>query len=93
MKKAIVFLAISMSLILLLGLAKTESKPQKPQWIGSEGYPEPGRHWQKVKDYEIIRASDLDRLQDKIKEKLKHGWHLKGDISCFEKEYCQVMVQ
>jgi hypothetical protein len=95
MKKAIVFLAIGMSLVLLLGLAKSDPKPQKPQWIESgccQGYA-PGFYWQKVKDYEIVRASGLGELEGKIKDKLEHGWHLKGDISRFEDEYCQVMVK
>ena len=92
MKKAIIFLAIGMSLILLLGLAKSDSKPQ---WIESECYPgyAQGRYWQKVKNYEIIRASDLDKLQKDVKERLNHGWRPMGEISRFENEYCQVMVQ
>lgn len=88
MKKIVVFLAIGMSLILLLGLAKSDSKSQ---WIESEC--SPGRYWQKVKNYEIIRASDLDKLQQNVNDKLNHGWRPMGELLYFDSNYCQVMVQ
>jgi hypothetical protein len=88
MKKTIVFLAMGMTLILLLGLAKSNSKMQ---WNNSEC--EPGQYWQRVKDYEIIHEPNLKDLQEKVKNGLDHGWRPMGGISIVDSNYFQVMVK
>ena len=88
MRNILILLAIGMGLILLLGLAKSDSK-----LTGIESECKPGRYWQTVKNYEVIRASDLDKLQQKVNDKLNHGWRPMGELSYFDSNYCQVMVQ
>lgn len=88
MKKIVVSLVIGIGLILLLGLAKYESKPQS-----IESGHTTGRYWQTVNDYKVIRASDLDKLQQNVNDKLNHGWRLMGGLSYFDNAYCQVMVK
>ena len=87
MRKILIILAIGMGLILLLGATKSDLNLE-----GTEqncGYLKYG---QKTTDYQIIRATDLNTLQQNVKEKLKHGLRPMGEISYFGKDYCQVMV-
>lgn len=88
MKKTAIFLAIGMSFLLLLGLAKSDPKLQ-----GIESECEPGRYWQKVKDYKIIDEPNLNDLRRKVKEELGHGWYPIGGISIVDSNCCQVMAK
>ena len=88
MRKILIILAIGIGLILLLGMNKSDSKLQ-----GFESECKHGLYWQRVKNYEIIRASNLDKLQQNVKDKLNHGWCPMGEISYLDNNYCQVMVQ
>lgn len=87
MRKIVIFLVIGTILVLLLGSAKPDLKLEDTEWdrCGAQ-------YWQKTTDYQIIRAADLDTLQQKVKEQLKYGLRPVGDISHFDEDYCQVMV-
>lgn len=95
MKKIVVFLAIGVSLILLLGsdgsnlkLQDTECKCKYEPGQWAEAYR------QNVSKYAIVRASELDDLQTDVNNKLKTGWHLIGGISIVDSNsVCQVMVK
>lgn len=88
MKKAAVFLVIGMGLIVLLGLAKSSTKPQidKPEC-------EPTGYWQKVNEYKIIHEPNLPYLKDEVKKGLNHGWYPIGGISIVGEDCCQVMIR
>ena len=88
MRKIIVFLAIGMSLILLLGLTGStlQSQGTECRWK-----PEPDR--QNTTEYTIVQASELDKLQKDVNERLKKDWHPIGGVSIVDSNYCQVMIK
>ena len=88
MKTTSIIVAIGMSLILLLGVKRTGLSSQ-----GAEQSCDYGRYGQKVTDYQIIHAPDLNTLEEKVKEQLKNGFRPTGELSHFHKDYCQVMVK
>ncbi len=87
MKKMLIILAIGTSLILLLGMKKSDLNYEGTGYNGDYR-----QYWKKVTDYQIIHAADLKTLQEAVKGQLKHGLRPMGDLSQFDKEYCQVMV-
>lgn len=88
MRNALILLAIGMGLVLILGSAKNDCKLQgvEPECWRVE-------YSQKITDYQIISAADLNTLQGKVKEQLKYGLRPMGDISYFDPDYLQVMVK
>lgn len=87
MRKILIILTIGIGLILLLGMKKSDLNLE-----GTGPYPDYRQYYQKVTCYKIIHAADLKTLQDEVKEQLKHGLRPMGDLSYFNEEYCQVMV-
>jgi hypothetical protein len=54
--------------------------------------PEPLRYDET--DYKIITGESLQQLEANVKDQIGgSSWHLVGAISCFEGDYCQVMVR
>ena len=87
MKNIFVFIAIGIIIVLSLGSIK-------PNLNLGEVKPKYGfvQCLNKTTDYRIIRAVDLDTLQKNVKDQLGYGFSPIGEISLFNKEYCQVMV-
>jgi len=91
MKKTVVFLAVATSLILLLaldgfGLTSQEPKCQcQSQWLQMR---------QNTTEYTIARASNLDKLQKDVNERLKKDWHPIGGVSVIDSNsFCQAMIK
>lgn len=87
MRKILIILVIGIGLILLLGMNKSYWNLE-----GTEQNCDYGRYGQKITDYQIIHATDLSTLQRDVKEQLKNGLSPMGELSYFDKNYCQVMV-
>ena len=87
MKKIIISLVIVMVFILVLGLdgsnlnSRNTNQACKPEQLR-----------QIYSDYTIVSDSDLDNLQNKVKNNLKHDWRPIGGISFANNKYHQVMV-
>jgi hypothetical protein len=88
MKKITIILAVGMGLILLLGMGNSDLNS------GGNGQNyDYEKYGQKVTDYQIIHANSLKALQEAVKEQLKNGLRPMGELSHFDKDYCQVMVK
>ena len=88
MRNILIILTIGMGLIMLLGMKKSDLNLE-----GTEQNCDYGRYGQKVTDYQIIHANNLKALQEAVKEQLKNGLRPMGELSHFDKDYCQVMVK
>lgn len=89
MRKIVVFLAIGMSIILLLGFTGSGLKSQE-----AECEHKPTQLRQNVSEYTIVSASKLDKLQKDVNKKLKNDWYPIGGISIVDSNsFCQVMVK
>lgn len=87
MRKIIVFLVIGMSLILLLGSTGSSLKLQE-----TECEIKPMR--QNMREYTIVCASELKKLQKDVNNKLKKDWYPIGGISIVDSNsFCQAMVK
>jgi hypothetical protein len=87
MKKVIIYLVIVMVFILVLGLDGSNLKSR-----GTNSTCKPEQLRQIYSDYTIVSDSELDELQNKVKDNLKQDWRPIGGISFDNKKYHQVMV-
>jgi hypothetical protein len=88
MKKIVFFLAVTLSLILLLGSngSKRNFRDPKCQW-------EPGARRQNIDEYTIVHDPNLNKLQENVRKKLDDSWQPIGGISFVKNEYYQVMIK
>ena len=87
MKKVIISLVIVMVFILVLGLDGSNLNSH-----GTNSACKPEQLRQIYSDYTIVSDSDLDNLQNKVKNNLKHDWRPIGGISFANNKYHQAMV-
>jgi hypothetical protein len=87
MKKVIISLVIVMVFILVLGLDGSNLNSR-----GTNPACKPEQLRQIYNDYTIVSDSELDKLQNEVKNKLKQDWRPLGGISFAENKYHQVMV-
>jgi hypothetical protein len=87
--KTLVFLAVVLSLVFLLGSSGEKRRSQEPKC-----QLQPASGWrQDINEYTIVRASDPDKLQKEVNKRVKESWHPMGGISIVDTNCCQVMVK
>jgi hypothetical protein len=92
MKKIVIFLAVAVGLILLLGLTGAALKSQDTESKCEYDYC--AAQWrQNIGEYTIVRAPKLDKLQKAVNESLKESWYPIGGVSIVDSNCCQVMIK
>lgn len=85
MRKLMFGIGLGAVLLLACSMHGDDAHPQQGEWCMA--------HASRVQQYNIVTASDIKTLKDRVTDAIAHGWQPAGGVAIAQEGLCQVIVK